>query len=88
MNTNQNTEEIETEKIPEWYLSLSKTQKVFLITLRESELETDDILGFFLLLKEDIPAMEDVMLLVYDYKVKGEELAKILTEYIREKLEE
>ena len=72
-------------KIPDWYLSLSELQKAYLISLRNSGLEGAALAGFFLLLKEDIPAMEEVVVWVYEEHPEAEEVACVLTDYIKER---
>ena len=66
-------------------MSLSDLQKAYLSSLKTSGLEGDELLGFFLLLKEDIPAMEEVVEWVYEERPEAEEVAWVLTDYIKER---
>lgn len=45
--------------IPNWYLNLSRTQKVFLTLLKQCGVEGDSLAGTFLLLKDDKEEMEN-----------------------------
>ena len=73
-----NTAKLSEERMREVYLSLSKTQRMFLHMLMVCGVEGDQLAGTFLLMKDDNEGMDEMFLWMYDYHPSREEIDKEL----------
>lgn len=66
------------ERAREIYLSLPDIQQVFLYLLMQCGVIGDALAGTYLLMKDDIEGMEEMLLWMYDYHPSREQIHKEL----------
>lgn len=65
--------------------NLSELQKTYIYFLEKSKIEVDGFVGAFLLLKDDIPAMEEMVLWMYEENPTPKEINQALINYCKMK---